>query len=172
MQGRPVTAFILSLIGSLFVIMGILMGLVLYGQSVYYGYAGTLTVAFTGVSIVIALMMLIASLMLYVRPDLHVAWGVVVLVFAVGSFTSVFVGYGGFGLGILGMVLGIIGGALAISWQPGGAAPAMGGPAASYRVCLTCGRMSPYGFAFCPFCGAPAPVVGPSVGGTPPTPPR
>ena len=164
MNERPLNAFILSLLGSLFVLLGTILGFVLSpGYPVFYN----LSIIFTGVSGFLGTVMLLASVMLYLRPDLHVAWGVTILVLSVASFTSAFTGYAGFGLGIVGMVLGIIGGALAIGWTSAGATPAM-----PFRVCLACGRPSNYQFAFCPFCGAPAPVLSPPPGmGLPRQPP-
>lgn len=168
MQERPLTAFILSLLGSLFVIMGTIIGYLFYATNVYYPYPGGLTLAFTWVALIIGVMMLLASMLLYLRPELHVAWGVIILVFSVGSFTSVFATTAGFGLGVLGMVLGIVGGALAIVWRPGVAMPGMAGGGVPYRVCLSCGRMAPLGFPHCPYCGAPAPVIGPTPAAPPP----
>src|SRR2546422_3026062 len=71
------------------------------------------------VSVALGLLMLAMTLMLYLRPELHVAWGVTILVFAAGSITSVFSGYGGVGVGGLGGVLGGGGGSLAIPWRAG-----------------------------------------------------
>jgi hypothetical protein len=155
------------LLGSVFVIVGTIVGFALY-SSTRYAYVGDLTGILAGVSVALDILMFSMTLMLYLRPELHVAWGVTILVFASGSITSAFSGYGGLGLGIIGMVLGIIGGAIAIAWRPGMGMPGMGGHPGAYRVCLTCGRMAPFGYSFCPFCGAPAPVASPPTPGPPP----
>lgn len=167
MEERPLTAFILSLLGSLFVVVGTTLGFVLYSRSVY-PYGSDITAILAGVSVALGILMLAMSMMLYLRPELHVAWGVTILVFAAGSFTSMFSGYAGLGLGLIGMVLGIIGGSIAIAWRPGMGIPGMGGPSGAYRVCMTCGRMAPFGYSFCPFCGTPQPVVSPPTPGPPP----
>src|SRR3989475_48232 len=138
------------------------------GISSPYGYVSELTGILVGVSIAFGILMLTMTMLLYRRPELHVAWGVTILVFASASITSVFSGYGGLGLGVVGMVLGIVGGAMAIAWRPGMGVLGMGAHSGAYRVCLTCGRMAPFGYAFCPFCGAPAPVVNPPSPGPPP----
>jgi len=167
LEERPLTAFILSLLGSMFVIVGTVLGYVLYSSSPYASI-GELTSILASVSVAFGVLMLTMAVLLYLRPALHVAWGVTILVLASASITSVFSGYGGFGLGVVGMVLGIVGGAIAIAWHPGMGIPGMGAHSGAYRVCLTCGRMAPFGYAFCPFCGAPAPVVNPPSPGPPP----
>jgi hypothetical protein len=60
--------------------------------------------------IVSGILIVYASLMLRARPERALAWGRVILVF---SFVSL-VGIGGFGIGA---VLGILGGAMAYSWD-------------------------------------------------------
>ncbi len=165
MEERPLAAFILSLLGSMFVIVGTVLGFVLSGP---YRLPGDLTTILASVSLALGILMLSMTMLLYVRPELHVAWGVTILVFASASITSVFSGYGGLGLGVIGMVLGIVGGSLAIAWRPGMGMPGMVGPAGAYRVCTTCGRMAPFGYSFCPFCGTPQPAVSPPTPAPPP----
>ena len=167
MEERPLTAFILSLLGSVFVIVGTILGFALYSSSPYAAVT-TLMEILSGVSVALGVLMLTMTLMLYLRPELHVAWGVTILVFAAGSITSVFSGYGGLGFGVIGMVLGIIGGSIAIAWRPGMGMPGMVGPSGAYRVCTSCGRMAPFGYSFCPFCGTPQPAVSPPTPGPPP----
>jgi hypothetical protein len=54
---------------------------------------------------------MIGALMLNTRPTEHTAWGIIILVFSAISI----LGMGGF---LVGAILGIVGGALAISWKP------------------------------------------------------
>ena len=169
MEERPLTAFILSLLGSVFVVVGTILGFALYSVSPFASI-GELMVILTSVSVALGILMLMMTLLLYLRPGLHVAWGVAILVFASASITSVFSGYGGLGFGVIGMVLGIVGGAMAIAWRSGMGTFGMGVHAGAYWVCTKCGRMAPFGYAFCPFCGAPAPAVNPPSPG--PLPPR
>jgi hypothetical protein len=88
--------------------------------------------------------------MLYVNSEKSKTWGVIVLVF---SIISLFFGLGGF---IVGMILGIIGGALGIVWKPSApSAPAVT-PVATQpitRVCPQCGRVLSEDVKFCPHCG-------------------
>jgi hypothetical protein len=65
------------------------------------------------VGLVFGVVVLVSALMLNSRPNEHVKWGTLVLVFSVLSvFGSMM---GGFGIGAL---LGLIGGILAITWKP------------------------------------------------------
>src|SRR3989441_3366960 len=148
-EERPLTAFILSLLGSVFVIVGTILGFALYSSSPYASITSFMAIL-TGVSVALGILALLMTFMLYQRPELHVAWGVTILVFAAGSITSVFSGYGGLGLDVVGMVLGIVGGALAIAWRPGMGMPGMVGPAGAYRVCTSCGRKAPFVYSFFP----------------------
>ena len=173
MEERPLSAFILSLLGSVFIVVGSILCFAIYSQQTGYLVPGNFTAIFAGISVALGMLMFVITLMLYLRPDLHVAWGVTILVFAAGSITSILSGFGGFGLGVIGMVLGVVGGSIAIAWRPGMGhlglgGPSGGGPSGVYRMCASCGRTSPWGYSFCPFCGAPAPVVAPPSPGAPP----
>jgi len=61
-------------------------------------------------SLVSGIVILVSALLLRSRPKEHTSWGTLILIFSILSFF----GMGGFFIGAL---LGIIGGALAISWQ-------------------------------------------------------
>lgn len=156
-QGRPIGAFILSMIGGLFVLVGTILGYLLVTTGSYIPISTALIPALTAVTIVFGCLMWIAGLLMWLRPELHVVWGVVILVGAVASISGLYVGAAGLGLGIVGSVFGMIGGVLAIAWPQGSGA--LGGAAAtSYRVCPSCGRWVTSTSAFCPFCGSPATI--------------
>lgn len=139
---KPTTAFILSLIGGIFILLGGGMvamigsfwsggryggyqgfGMMGYG---YGGYGGMMTpgfgmmgglgngfALFGVVGLVFGVIVLISALMLNSKPEQHSTWGTLILIF---SILSVFGGaMGGFGVGL---VLGLIGGVLAITWKP------------------------------------------------------
>jgi len=76
------------------------------GLGIGFGYMGLFGVVF-------GLIVLVSALMLFSRPSQHTTWGIVIVIFAVLSL------FGGMisGLG-LGLILGVIGGALAITWKP------------------------------------------------------
>src|SRR2546426_9567386 len=96
-EERPLTAFILSLLGSVFVIVGTILGFALYSSSPYSSIT-TFMAFLTGVSVALGILMLSMTLMLYSRPQLHVACGAAILGGGAGSIRSVFSGYAGLGL--------------------------------------------------------------------------
>lgn len=73
------------------------------------------------IGVLMGLLIIIFGVIMYVKPEQHVIWGVLVLIL---SIVSIF-GLGGF---ILGMILGIIGGILGIVFRP--TPPAMAAPMA------------------------------------------
>ena len=124
-QETPLTAFILSLIGGAFILAsGFVMSLwSLYGGPWFngmmggmammggFGFPSNLMVGFELVGLISGALVVIGAIMMRVHPTEHVAWGVIVLVFSITSF----LGMGGF---MIGALLGIAGGALALSWRP------------------------------------------------------
>lgn len=127
---RPGIAFVLSLVGGVLMVInggvmfmffmaggwgpGGIMGGMMGG---YQGMMGSLgfPFGFMGglmlVGLVAGIVVTVSVVMLNARPAEHWAWGVVILVFSVISL----LGMGGF---LVGAILGIIGGAFAISWRP------------------------------------------------------
>lgn len=71
------------------------------------GFMGGLSV----IGVISGILVIIGAIMLNASPVEHTAWGTIILVFSIISF----LGMGGF---FIGAILGIIGGALAISWRP------------------------------------------------------
>lgn len=118
-QFKPTTAYTLSLIGGLIIIVGGLFSFFCYGNSgVLYGmmsgtysYMSGFWLALPLLSIASGVIVTIGAIMLNSRPRERMTWGIIVLAFAVASF----VGMGGF---LIGALLSIIGGALAINWKP------------------------------------------------------
>lgn len=166
MESRPTTAFILTLLGGLFLLLGTLIGLAFPPSPVYpyytlpsYFYPFLLTSAICGA------LVLIFAWLLFMRTEQHVAWGVAILVLSVTGTVGVVTGY--FALfGAAGVVFGVIGGALAIgwrttSWSSGQAMPGM-------RICSGCGRYIPIAYPYCAYCGTAAPTYHPPS----PSPPR
>jgi hypothetical protein len=138
---KPGTAFILSLIGGVFILLGGAAMTMLgswksnYGNYGYYGYGmmgryggwsgmmgpgfgmmGGLGYGFgfTGIlGLIFGAIVIISALMLNSKPEQHSTWGTLLVIFSVLSiFGSAM---GGFGVGL---VLGLIGGVLGISWKP------------------------------------------------------
>ncbi len=63
------------------------------------------------IGIILGIIVIIGAIMLYRNPDQKTGWGIAVLIV---SIISIFIG-GGF---LIGLILGIIGGALALQWKP------------------------------------------------------
>jgi hypothetical protein len=125
-------AFILSLIGGILILIGGLvssMWFMLGGSNFWgmmdgnggmmrgwemmdgYGFPFGFMGGFSFVALIAGIFVIIGVVMLNARPAEHMTWGVVVLAFSIISF----VGMGGF---VLGALLGIAGGALALSGRP------------------------------------------------------
>ncbi len=167
MEERVATPFILSLLSGLFIIAGTVMGFVyLPTYTTYpYGYIPTYYVPFLVTSGICGILILFAAYMLYLRPQLHVAWGVMILVLSVASVFSVVTGYYAL-FGAIGVIFGLLGGAMAIALRSGGFfAPS---PASAVRLCPSCGRYVPAMFPYCTYCGAPAPTMRPGTTAAPP----
>jgi len=124
---RPTAAFVLSLLAGLWMLaMGVWMmswspaggngtwgwggmgGMM--GSNWMWGH-GLLGVWWPWFGLVAGLVVLVGVAMMYAKPETASAWGVAIVVV---SALNLFLGMGGF----LASVLGILGGALAISWQP------------------------------------------------------
>ncbi|MFQ5761923.1 MAG: zinc ribbon domain-containing protein [Candidatus Bathyarchaeia archaeon] len=158
-EETPTAAFVLSLIAGVLILAGgtasMMMGAFMSGWGVWGGMMGGgmmpwwsgFGLALGAVGIAIGVLVIIAALMLNSRPLQHVTWGTLILVL---SIVSVVGGWGGFGIGL---ILGVIGGALAISWKP---SPARLPPQPGARFCSQCGGELPAGAKFCPQCGKAA----------------
>jgi hypothetical protein len=130
---RPQIAFILSLIGGILILLGGgvssmwfmfggfgiggMMGGFSGMMGGFQGMMGSLGIPFGFISglfligLVSGIIITIGAVMLNARPSEHNAWGMIILVFSIISL----LGMGGF---LVGAILGIVGGALAISWKP------------------------------------------------------
>jgi hypothetical protein len=155
----PTTAFALSLAAGVLFLLGASMPLVfrssfgdMGGMMGDYDGAGMMDAEFIVTRIVglaFAGVVLYAAIMLNSRPAQHVTWGTLILVFAV---LSVFTSWAGFGIGL---ILGVIGGALAIAWRP---AAALSTTAPAGRFCPHCGRAIAMDAGFCSYCGHQLPA--------------
>ena len=65
------------------------------------------------IGVVLGIMIIVSAIMLYVNAERHAIWSALVLIFSVSSILSCM---GGLGVGLL---LGVVGGTLAILWMPG-----------------------------------------------------
>ena len=121
-QEKPTTAFVLSLLAGIFILLnGLAIAFVssfLFFLPVDTGipsgalpFLSGIFIGLMAVGIVFGLIVLIGSIMLYRNPSQKTAWGVIIIIF---SIISIVIG-GGF---IIGLILGIVGGALALAWKP------------------------------------------------------
>ena len=127
-EEKPTTAFILSLVAGIFILLGGgMMSMLGYGFSSmmgrYGGWGGMMGPGFGMMGFAFGMMgflglifgviVIISAIMLNSKPLEHATWGTLILIFSVVSiFGSAM---GGFGIGL---ILGIIGGVLAITWKP------------------------------------------------------
>jgi hypothetical protein len=131
-EEKPTAAFILSLVGGVFILLcGGMMSMIgsyigQYGWGMMGGYGGwggmmgpgfgMMGFAFGALGVlglIFGAIVIISAIMLNSKPEQHSTWGTVIIIFSVLSiFGSAM---GGFGIGL---VLGLIGGILAITWKP------------------------------------------------------
>ncbi|MDW7978106.1 MAG: hypothetical protein RMH74_04810 [Candidatus Caldarchaeum sp.] len=119
---KPTAAFILSLVAGVLILAGGLFGVAAWltwgGMAYRGGWSGMMGwwnpwvwYAFSLIGLVSGIAITAGALVLQSHPAQAQAWGTVILVFSV---VSVF-GMGGF---LLGALLGILGGILALTWKP------------------------------------------------------
>jgi hypothetical protein len=133
---KPVTSYVLSLIGGAIILVTGIVGLAWFGAGgpEWGGLGGWMSGMMQGthnfigggefglfsvisiLGIVAGALVIIGAVMLRVRPLDHLTWGALILVFSVVSIADM----GGYGIGA---VLGIAGGALAVSYRPRTNAP-------------------------------------------------
>ena len=116
MSEKPTAAFVLSLIGGIFIfLVGLLItavgGIAGSIPGVPSGGANMLTLLGV-IGIVNGLLVMVFGILIYIKPQQHVVWGVLVIVF---SIVSLFDTLGGF---IIGLILALIGGILGAVWKP------------------------------------------------------
>ena len=131
---KPEAAFILSLIGGVLILLGGGISLIWFtsgglgfGGMMGGGFGGMMggfqgmmggvgfpfgfMSAFSLLGLAAGILVIIGAIMINSRPAEHGTWGIMIIVFSILSFF----GMGGF---FIGAILGLVGGALAISWAP------------------------------------------------------
>jgi len=128
-EERPTTAFVLSLVGGVFILLGggmmSTIGSFGFGGMMGFGGMGGLMgpgfdmMGWTGfglfgiLGLIFGAIVVISAIMLNSKPQEHATWGTLIVLFSV---LSIFGGaMGGFGVGL---ILGLIGGVLALTWKP------------------------------------------------------
>jgi hypothetical protein len=128
MSEKPTTGFIFSLIGGIFVLLGGLL----------WSVVGTLLTIFFGIGfllyafLIFGIIIIVGALMMNSNPKSAHTWGIVVIILGVLSLIGITTTLGG--------ILSIVGGALALSWNPSRAtAQNIPPPQGTTRFCQNCG---------------------------------
>ncbi len=115
---KPTAGFVLGLIGGILILLeGLFLVVIASAASALGGIVGSpidfggLFMAIAAIGVIFALIVIVASVMLYMKPASHVAWGVILLLFSIFSFVV------GGGVDI-GAILGLVGGILGIIFKP------------------------------------------------------
>jgi len=115
MSEKPTAAFVLSLIGGLIILLVAIVIMAVMsaigGMLIGVGADPNVALIYGAVGVIFALIVIVGAVMLFVKPQQHVAWGVIVLLFSLFSIIST----GGL---FIGLILGLVGGILGIVWKP------------------------------------------------------
>lgn len=143
---RPTAAVVLAIIGGIFILLGGLAEIALgaFAASFTFGLFGGTLIAFGAVGALLGILIVVFAILLSIHPQQHTLYGVLILVFSIISLSSFF---GGF---VLGFILALIGGILALTFKP--TAPVVWQQPVQ-RVCPKCGRVVDPNVKFCPACG-------------------
>lgn len=119
MAEKPTAAFVLSLIGGIFILLGGAFIAVVFATlsgimgGLGFGDFGLGSMTVVGVvGLIFGLIVIIAAVMLYMRPQQHVIWGVIILLLAIVSIPFSLVGF------VIGFILALVGGILGIVFKP------------------------------------------------------
>lgn len=143
----PIAGGVLSVIGSVFVLLaGIVLAVIGTAFSFLLGaYSGLLFIG-----LIVGILMLIISILIFVMPQMKVAWGALIIVFSIVSLPFAL---GGF---LIGFILGLIGGILTIVYKSPPQAAPMGAPMPpppGTMSCPACGGMVNMQTRTCMSCG-------------------
>lgn len=152
-EDRPTLAFALSLIAGLLVFVDGVLLMILGGAASSLGLyaAGGLLGGLGFLGLLFGVILIVLAVQLYRTPELHSPYGIGILLL---SLVSIFTG-GGF---LLGLILGVIGGILAILFTPSDDdlyhPTEFFNPTSSH--CANCGATFSSELTSCPSCGAPS----------------
>ena len=147
-ENEPTAAYLVSLIGG---IIGIISSFILIVTGAWIGSLTSEFITYSGPSLallgVLGVWGLIGSaIVIYSAVNLksdpweHTKWGVIILVFSIFGLSS---------------IVGLIGGVLALVYEPKESSVPYHPPAeATKRFCPNCGRVVNEGTKFCPYCGS------------------
>ena len=125
MGDKPTAAMVLSVIGGIFVILGGVFIAFVGSLVSSFGYlangganGGSTVTAFGVVGIIMGLIMVVGGFMIYSKPSSSKMWGIIVLILSILSWVTAVGGL------VIGFILGLIGGILAIVFKPSTASSA------------------------------------------------
>ncbi len=156
---EPTAAYVLSLIGGIFVLIGGVLILAIGGISAPFGGFGVLFLVMGFIGIILGVTIVVGAVEAYNNPEHRSNWGIVIIIL---SILSIILSAGGL---IIGFILSLIGGILFVTWKP---------TIYTYygtRSCMNCGSYFPAGYTICPYCGSTASSYPPAYPYYPPPPP-
>jgi hypothetical protein len=120
-EKRSSLAFPLSLVGGMLIIFGSILSLLFFANFQispmggmrgdmmgWWGGAGFMGGWFFAMPLIAGILVVVGAIMMNARPQETTTWGIIVLIFSIIGFT-------GMGLSILGAIIGIIGGIIALT---------------------------------------------------------
>jgi hypothetical protein len=146
-EDEPTAAYLVSLIGGVigliasFAFIGIAAWVASLSSGPFVTYTGPPAALFGFLAVwglISSAVVIISALELRSDPWEHTKWGIVILVFSIIGVSS---------------IVGLIGGVLALVYEP--REPVAYKPPAQVitRICPKCGRVLSDGVKFCPYCG-------------------
>lgn len=112
MAEKPTAAFVLSLIGGIFLILGALVWFVVGAMFAFFPTLGLGFATLGAIGFVLGIIVILGGAMMYMKPEQHVAWGAIVLILSIVSIPFTFAGI------IIGFILTLIGGILGLVFKP------------------------------------------------------
>ncbi len=110
MAEKPTAAFVLGLIGGIFILLWALFVTVI--GAILSPFGGGALAGLGLIGLVASLLIIVGSVMLYAQPENHTAWGAITLVFALVSLVPPVFG------AFIGWILALVGGILGLVWKP------------------------------------------------------
>lgn len=112
MAEKPTAAFVLSLIGGIFGLLGALVWLALGAFLAFFPTFGLGVTLLGVIGVLFSIIMMLGGVMMYTKPEQHVMWGAIVLIMSIVSIPFTFAGL------IIGFILGLVGGILGLVFKP------------------------------------------------------
>lgn len=118
MAEKPTAAFVLSLIGGIFILLGGALIAILAASFgglmsvVGFGDFGLGVALLGSLGLIFGLIIIVGGVMMYMKPEQHVMWGVIVLVLSIVSIPFSIAGF------FIGFILALVGGILGLVFKP------------------------------------------------------